>query len=247
MTGFHILNHSIQMILRNLQDIAKLTVIPVVIYAVLASYSLTMLTKAMIAQDSAENFIIGGAGFLISMLFLVWAIVNWHRYVLLEEYPTGWLNLPKSDRVFAYVGQMLILCLVGFVFMFIFGFAAGFVGVAVSKAIGIIVMVIGWLMLIPVATRLSLILPAAAIGRPLSLKEAWNKTQGAMGIVVVLVILLALIGGGVQLIATFALDPVSPSLAGIFTFGSQVLLGLLNVSILTTLYGHYVEGRQVID
>ncbi|CUH79628.1 hypothetical protein TRM7557_02492 [Tritonibacter multivorans] len=245
MTGLHILNHSVQMILRNLQDIAKLTVIPLVIYAVLASYSLNLLTKAMIEQDYAEHFILGGAGFLVSMLFLVWAVVNWHRYVLLEEYPTGWLNLPKSDRIFAYVGQMLVLFLVGFVFMLIFGFVAGVIGVAVSQIAAFAIIVVGWLVLIPVATRLSLILPAAAIGQPLTLKEAWSKTQGAMGIVVVLVILLGLIGGFVQLVATFALGPVSPGLAAIFAFGSQVLLGLLNVSTLTTLYGHYVEGRPV--
>lgn len=245
MKGLHILTHSIQMISRNLQDIAKLTVIPLVIYAFLASYSLNLLTKAMIEQDYAENFILGGAGFLVSMLFLVWAVVNWHRYVLLEEYPTGWLNPPKSDRIFAYVGQMLILFLVGFVFMFIFGFVAGVIGAAFSQVAAFAIMVVGWFIVIPVATRLSLILPAAAIGRPLSLKEAWNNTQGAMGTVFVLVISLMLIGAVVHLVATLALSPVSPSLAAIFSFGSQVFLGFLNVSILTTLYGHYVEGRPI--
>ena len=92
--------------------------------------------------------------------------------------------------------------------------------------------------------RLSPILPAAALGNKLSFSEAIKATKGATFSFVVLGFSLAIL----SILFSFAelLFMHSPMAIMI---GVQLLFAwlifLLNLSIITTIYGHYVEGRPL--
>jgi hypothetical protein len=92
--------------------------------------------------------------------------------------------------------------------------------------------------------RISLVLPAVAIGAPLTLKEAWRATSDT-GAALILLVLLAfgfsLLAQGVSALLGFA-----PTLQLIFSIAVEIgLVAMINISILTTLYGVLVERRDL--
>jgi hypothetical protein len=93
--------------------------------------------------------------------------------------------------------------------------------------------------------RLSNVLPAAAIGVPLGIGQSWEKTAGSTGTMIVLAFLVA---AGV-----FIIDlPVTLGLLQgywpvmIWLLASNWVKWIVGISLLTTIYGHYVEGRPLI-
>lgn len=97
------------------------------------------------------------------------------------------------------------------------------------------------LLLIWVSLRLSLILPAAALGAPLAIAESWRKTAALTrplwGVAAILAgfntVLTVLIG---------LIDMRTPLLALIVELPIYVLQGMLIFGILTTLYAHLVQN-----
>ena len=92
--------------------------------------------------------------------------------------------------------------------------------------------------------RLSIILPAAAIGNPITISEAWNSTTGISGSILVLLVVTFLFQLLVQLVfSALVFIPVLGVLLMVF-FGTLVL-PMINVSLFTTMYGLFVEKRQL--
>ena len=93
--------------------------------------------------------------------------------------------------------------------------------------------------------RLSITLPATAIGQPLTFRQAWDQTQGANGVIVVM--LLASIAFQVILqlvLAVFGIIPVIGALLSVFV--GLIVVPVLNLSLLTTMYGVFIQKRQLI-
>jgi hypothetical protein len=98
-----------------------------------------------------------------------------------------------------------------------------------------------------VGYRFAPLLPASAVGQPLTFGAAWEATKGATSAIVVLAIVSA--------VASFVIDlpalvlglagPPGHILGLIWMLGTGWVKMLVGVSILTTLYGHYVEGRAI--
>ena len=204
-------------------------------------------TQPQILPDQLGEFYTGILGFLLlSMIFTIWVIVAWHRFILLEEDPTGFVTPFNGDRILAYLGQILKLFLVGFLISLPFGAVFGLV-LAVSPSTliaGLFVLsavFFAWLVL--VFYRLSITLPASAIGRPISLREAWRATEGTWWVLFVLVLLAGLTQMLIQFVVSLLL--VVPLLGFAVNLLISFAIGMLNASILTTLYGHYIEGRDL--
>jgi len=93
--------------------------------------------------------------------------------------------------------------------------------------------------------RLAVSLPAVAIGKTMGIKEAWGATAP---------LAMAIFGVAVILVAFNLL--VGAAMGQIFASGSYVGLVvnllvqwftlMVGVSILTTIYGHVVEGRDLV-
>ena len=75
--------------------------------------------------------------------------------------------------------------------------------------------------------------------------KGWEATRGQTGTILILAVILVAFSIGLQYLASLAFtDPFS--LPAIVLNGVvQWFVGMVGVSILTTLYGHFVEGRPL--
>jgi len=254
MLGWQIFAHSVRMVFGNLKQVLQITVGP----ALLATIVVVGLVLAMgvplaafdeNASDLPPGVSPGSFIFLVLVLMIVvsvvmfWIAVSWHRFILLEEYPSGIFPTFRFDRILAYFGRGLLLGLlmiVAYIPLMII-----FLGLAGNMAlVAVIVAVLYVLFMIVCFYRLTVILPAAAIGKPVSLGEAWASTKGTAGSILILLIVAALFQIVVQLI--FALLAFIPVLGVLLTvFFGILVLPMINVSIFTTMYGVFIEKRSL--
>ena len=111
-------------------------------------------------------------------------------------------------------------------------------------AVAALILLVGYLFVLVVTMRLSITLPATAIGQPLTLRQAWDQTQGANGTIIVM--LLASIAFQIILqlvLGIFGIIPVIGALLSVFV--GLIVVPVLNLSLLTTMYGVFIEKRQL--
>lgn len=191
-------------------------------------------------------------GAAMTLLCVLWLAVGWHRFLLLGEGTVWALPRWRPGRVLAYGGYLLLI-----------GSAATAVLVPVFTALALVqrvlgieddpklhplppaLMLAGLVMFSLVLGRLGLMLPAVAAGRPLGPRAALaatGSTKSTFAMLSLLLILLAYL----QHFALFLIDAILPGLAGLLLFPIAIYNLLLGLSVLTTLYGHYIEGRPLV-
>ena len=249
MKGWHIFLHSVQMVLRNLHPALQIGLVPIVLMAILSTVltsstglSLDMLGNEQMMRTAFENGQINIGGLLlfacISVFFTLWIFVNWHRYVLLEEYPTGWIPPLRLDRILTYFGKSLMIGLAMAVMLVPLGLAF------LLGPIGALLFVLGAFFVVVTGYRWFLLLPAAAIGDPLSMREAWDKTRGASGGIILMLVLVMMTQVGLD-VAIRLIAAVLPIAALVVQWCVALVLMLVNVSLLTTMYGHFIQDRPI--
>lgn len=254
MLGLEIFVHSVKMVLRNLKQALQISLVPALIGGLIV-IALSVLFGVSFEDISTERNGLPDAasagavaGFLLSVLLsifaiMIWIVVSWHRFVLLEEYPVGFLPAFRADRVLAYFGRLLLLILLAAVAMIPVMFVIGIMAQA-SAVVGILIWFLVVILLTVAFYRVSPILPGAAIGQNLKLSQAWQATAGADGAIVLLVILSVLFQMLLQLLASMLLFvPILGPL--VVVFAMMLVVPLINVSILTTMYGVFIEKRQL--
>lgn len=223
-----------------------------ILYLVYAVPALVLSLLFPVPAQPTDIATAGAAGFtglITGILYLVaflWLAVAWHRYILLDEMPTGLLPEFNGSRMLSYFGYSLLIGVVLIGIAIVMGIITGILGALVGPLVFVVVLVFYVLMLIA-SYRLSPMLPAAAIGQPMKINEAWQATSSANGPLVVLAI--------VSVIAAIVIN--LPAVGLTYLGGFFAFLGLLwqlaagwitmvvGVSLLTTIYGHYVEGRPL--
>ncbi|MBO6892171.1 MAG: hypothetical protein JJ866_09540 [Roseibium sp.] len=122
-----------------------------------------------------------GAVATFALLALVFSLVAsasisvaWHRFGLLEERP-GAIQLKFGGLEFAFVMRMLLLALIMVGIWLVVALIHGLLGAPALTGVAAIVV---FIFAIPVFFRLSLILPATAVERPISLGEAYSMGEG---------------------------------------------------------------------
>jgi hypothetical protein len=116
---------------------------------------------------------------LLDLPLVIAFAVAWHRATLLGEAPTGWIGGQLGKREARYAGWVLLLMIVAFVVM-VLGIAASYaVTGEVAGGAQIAVVLALLFLVILVATRFVLLLPAVALGdRNASLRWSWRLTKG---------------------------------------------------------------------
>ncbi|QXT39937.1 hypothetical protein [Gymnodinialimonas ceratoperidinii] len=197
---------------------------------------------------------------IVGLISWLWAAVAWHRYVLLEEYPNGLLPRWRGSNIANYFGNALLILLVMIAVALLGGIVVGiFVAVLQSPAI-IVALGIGLIIGVSwMATRVGLVLPAAAIGERLTLRESWAATAPVSGQIILPIIVIALVttilNQGIVAVFGTSVDVMTPigqqqqvTLSAIGVVLS-VAVGwaqmLVNLALMTTLYGNLIEGRQL--
>lgn len=252
MLSFKILRHAIVMVANNLSDVFRLSA-PMVAISVLAPFTLMLMGINTDVSDPV------GADFNLPAVFLVWLVqfaitmwvlVAWHRYVLLEEKPGQFGTPVPAGRVIDYIGTLILVGLAAIVAMICVFIPVVLVGVTFGEsALGLTLSALlafaAVISLYPLILRLSVALPASAIGQPLGLRGAWQATQGQsmLCLGILLWSLLLGIAASIPLILLAFLLP--PSLFILANAVFSVLYAIVGASVLTTLYGYFVEGRDL--
>ena len=185
---------------------------------------------------------------LVQIVVSLWIAVAWHRRVLLRESVGGVVPPIHGRQMLAYLGRSILLGLIiGVVTVMISVALAPFLPGAAAALIVIFSTIIVY--------RLGLILPAGAIDRPIGLVESWGATKGQSLTVVLLALLTfaasMLLQVPTLLDAAMTGGPVEGAVAGpgpisiVYNLVIGWMLLLLGVSILSVLYGHFVERRPL--
>jgi len=259
--GYQLLRHVVQQVFGNLRQAAQLTlllfVVPFIGFITLGfGWFGTGMTDA-----PGGGTILGGLLLVVvAITAYCWAAVGWHRYVLLEETGNGLLPAWRGDRISAYFGRAFVVGLV--VVLAVMGgtIVVGLVAAitqsgAVAIALGVgLVFGASW-----VATRIGLVLPAAAVGERMTIGESWAVTRPVASHILLPLIVVALVVGVIQqLILVIFGEVVTAEVFGtvqdqmVLSLGGQIvnaglswLQVLVNLALMTTLYGNLVEGRQL--
>lgn len=246
-----VLRHAVKMLFHDTWATLRLTLLPVAI-----GVGLGYLAALAIVGDAPSTDVgavgrktIDGrtaAAILVNLLMLfigfAWGAVGWHRYGLLSERPGA--LLPRFDTQFfwAYVWAAIRLALMSVVLflplVLLIALLLSMLG-ADRLPLAVILIAIPAVLVSAMLLRYSLILPAAAIGQPITLREARLATQGRLGAFVALGILLTVIGN-------FAEREFGGGVLGFVTWATISWFSLaLGLSVLTTLYGVFVEKREL--
>lgn len=190
---------------------------------------------------------------LVALLSVSSIAVNWHRYILRDEVPVGWQRLRLDGLVWRYFGNWirgaLITMLAIVPLAIIFGLIGGVSGGMSSGLMGTY-LAIAALIAVPVSFRLFVKLPATAVGNTsFTFRDAWAATRGNSLQLLVIGLLLA---GGIMgaaaitqsLIVAVGNNPVVFTLGVVVREAVQWVGTILSVTILTSLYGFFVEGRE---
>ena len=137
MKGWSIFAHSVGMVIRNLPEALKIALVPVLIgFALVVGFaSLTDLSAGILADQAALKQLMTGddmGSVLLPLILLafglvaieLWIFVSWHRFILLEDYPSGWIPKFRFDRITAYLGSGLLIALITVLSMIPIGMVA---------------------------------------------------------------------------------------------------------------------------
>lgn len=259
MNGLNIFTHSLRQVVGNLGMAVRISGGVWLLLFVLA------IVTAFIAIAMQSPFL--GIVFLIAFLVTaVWGIsliaVVWHRYILMEEAPSGFIPNRKGLHVWHYfwygIGISLIVLLVLAILYFvstIFVDSAWILAAFDSEHTSMLPehIALRWLVGLLVTViylRFALALPAVALDEKVTFGESWQETKPYFGAIIVLSIALSLLNAGAMLVLGVLLVSVAESESLIFAVSLLVMLFqwfyfMLNISILSTLYGHIVEKREV--
>ena len=202
------------------------------------------------ANGPAGMILLGPIELVIAALSLVIfssIAVNWHRYILLDE-----ITVPEKifrlDRpVWNYAGRTLLIMLATLIPTFVLSFAFVSALPNLSPALAVPFFVAGIYIM-----RMSVALPAIALGRKdFGITAALQITQGNN---LQFAGLLAL--NGLILFATFLAVGIILSVVGnvnmttakvlalVLSVPVNLFLSLFSVSLLSSLYGFFVEKRK---
>jgi hypothetical protein len=183
--------------------------------------------------------------------------VNWHRYILLDEVAEGWSRLRIDGLMWRYIGNVLgiivLITLLGFVTGIPLGIVTYFTkGLGWPSAVIYGLGILGILGLALVSSyRLSVKLPSIAIGSTdFGLRDAWNATVGnfwqILGLVLLFFACVLLVGLTILLLTYLIgqLGTLSLSVLIAIQVAVNWVATILGVTLLTSLYGFFVEGRE---
>jgi len=244
MRAIDIFMHSIMLVRRNPGAAIRLS-LPYLTMTVLVDATLKL---NFLSYESARNSTINGIAIVLLLIACAWVAVAWHRYVLREEMPSALLPTFSRNLVLGYLGRSILLGLAIIVPLMALSI---FMKLLVPQSVvnhpiegSIVVEIFVWLPVSWLFYRWSLILPAWALHNRMSFRESWKHTSDVAGMIFVLCVIFA----GVQIVldqVTLLLSEAGIVVASIADMVLQWLCFMIAVSVLTTLYGHLVENRDL--
>lgn len=252
MKGWQIFVHSVRQVFNNLDGALRVSG---VLY--LVQIAVGMVVGGGLSFSARDMMSSGpGAGFFLGMLVVLlvavltgfWIAVAWHRYVLLGEKPAI-LPTFRGDLIWSYLIRSFAYGVILIVVGAIWGGVVGFlVGSLFGSSVVVTMILMAFLIYLPVlviAFRISSDLPAAALGVNRPFMSGWAATAGQTGDLIGLAAIVVVFGVALQLLGGFVFGQI-----GILSVIWSLVVGwvqmMVGVSVLTTLYGHYIEKRALV-
>lgn len=265
MNGTALVKHAINLVLRNFGAAVRASFGPIVIAALVMivvnmalGFGTTLVPYGAIFNPLQTNIepsaqVVGTAmvsivvNLFVFFFVLSWIAVTWHRYVLLEENPPV---LPRLDGkpIVAYIGRAIILFIVvlmiGLPLMTLFAMAFGPALVNGSIVSALVFNLLLTMLLSYVWMRFALVLPAVSVDEKMTIGESWASSGQYSSAIWIVVLLLALVNFVLNLPSQL-IYPAWPEGGFVLSIAASWFSLMLGFSILTTLYGHIVEGRPL--
>lgn len=196
--------------------------------------------------DPPDNLLLVGFLGLAGLVGYALMAILWHRHVLLSGMDRGQVMRPNAGILAGYILKAITLGLVQFVasIPIVLGMGALITLGGGSAAAIALSGLLGSLAFIWIALRLSLILPAAALGERMTILDSWEASAQASGTMFWVAALLTGLNWAAYSLVSTLIPGMSPGALIVQTL-FYILEGLVFVSVLTTFYGHLVEGRSL--
>ncbi len=250
--GWKIFTHSVRQLLLNLGPAMRISAAPMLIASAVFYFGMRPYLEQHPVQTGGWNDFVGEFFLRLILVMLVyaflsiWVAVAWHRFVLLSEYPGRFVARFHSDRMWSYFGAsirvVLVVIVLGMVVLVVMSIVVSLFR-SMTGALTLIQLVIQTVFSVLIM-RFSVILPAAAIGERLTLAEAFQVTVGHNMAVFVAAVLISVLTMIPIFLVQTPLAPLVTSL--VYQICANWLIFMLSISILTTLYGHFVERRELV-
>ncbi|MEP2640499.1 hypothetical protein [Roseobacter sp.] len=190
----------------------------------------------------------------ITLAILGWMsfAILWHRHALLQADQRTQVMRPTSGIFGLYLKSTVVIGLIMIFLAFCIGIVASIASLVLLTALGptlgliaatalmaVVSIALSWAIL-----RSSLILPAAAMGHRMAQFESWHATRPisreifwtAVLLGVLNVVFTQILGGLAVALPTYAIGLQAAQL---------IVQALIYVSVLSTLYGHLIQGRSL--
>ncbi|MDZ4311818.1 MAG: hypothetical protein U1A24_14830 [Cypionkella sp.] len=250
MKGVQIFSHSLRQVMDNLGPALKVSgVLYFVQVVITGALGYAMASSGVAGMGSGM-----GLGVIlvlvVSLITGIWIAVAWHRYVLLGEEPVGYVPPFMGERMGSYFVKSLLIGLVLMVLGMILGMVVGLLFGRLMAASGMFVAMLLMAAMVQVpmiflGLRMAAALPGTALGANPPLMAGWQATEGEWRPLLQLAVLMALALWVVNLIGWFVFGGI-----GVMAQLWQLIAGwpvtMVGLSILTTLYGHYIEKRPLV-
>jgi hypothetical protein len=254
MKAWQIFAHSVRQVFGNMEAALRVSgvfyLVSIALQLVLIGTLFSKTEAEMQAMMANGSYPWGGVAVfvIVAMIGGLWTAVGWHRYVLTEEQP-GIIPPLHADRMLGYFGKGILISLVMIIpILLVSMIVAMFAGPLMASGhmvISTVFMSVAMLPLIIFFLRMSSMLPGAALEANVPLFSGWEATKGETATFAI----LALISGAAQLVIGLIGSTVLGNLP-ILAFAWQALTGwvitMVGISVLTTLYGHYIEKRPLV-
>lgn len=249
MKGWQIFRHSFNLVMANLEQAFRLSLVLYLVQSIYTVYSFLNPTETVdfegtelpvMSPDTILPTIVLGT---LAVIASLWIAVAWHRYALTGESTSGWLPSFHGNAVMGYLGRSILIGVLIVLGMMVLSIPVGIISIGLPALSGIMSLI-----LIGAAAylffRLGVMLPAAALGEKLTLGDTWDATKGQSSTILVLALIVVGASIVIQLPSWFNDDPRSV-INVVYSLVVNWFATIIGISVLTTLYGHFVENRPI--
>lgn len=247
MQALRILLRAVRQVFGNFRQALAMSVVPVVA-GVVAVVTAIVARLWWTGGVTASSMALLAVAWLALSFTLVWIAVRWHRFILLDE-RQGVFSRPLLLPILRYAWIALLIVLVLILPFFAVRAIVSLIESLGSTFLAMMVSLVFSVLLHSFAIILATALPAAAIGVPNPIQMAWKALNPAGGTIILLAVLGYLVEALIDLVGALVNLPFVMAGQGetglAVTWMAHWLTWLIGISVLTTLWGHYVEGRSL--
>lgn len=265
---FEAVRHSISIVINNWTVGLRISWAWFALVALATVLSAILLPKQNVEYSSGVLHGSAGAGFAIFIAFIMLVLlflfafssiaVNWHRYILRNEFPVGAELLRVDGLVRRYIKNSLFIVLILMIPLIILGLplmsllARNSTNLATTANYLVVIKFVAGIFVGVFVNRMSLKLPAIALGRrDFTFNEAMNITTsnfwplvGFSFVVVSMFTVMNFILANANYYAFPRLGVSGEIASFVLSLAFQWFYLMFGIAAVTTLYGFFVEGRD---